>query len=380
MDTSEGKVKTAQEHTSNEIGEKLFAGALYTLSINYLLYSTSNLLGLQTPLRLLSCGLLICAACFNFKKIRLDLLLILILGKSMLTSMLIGVEGLNLLLIALVGMVASSYGMECCRRILYKLAIVLIALYIILWGIGLIHPGMTAYSGRVRNTLGFTNVNAASLFFIGVSLIPLSAKKKRILPAVASLVFILVVIALTDTRSALLFSIALIALCLLFAIFEKKGKLRYQFRMAQIIVIGAVVMSLILPLLRSTPLDALLSFRPSFFYSALKGLSIIEVMMGASVPVEIDNSYLLFMLVYGAITLLLLLLLLLRSVRGLAEQGEWIPLAFVSSMVLLGLVEGCLYRPEPVVTLAFWSYVFLGAMGARSANAGRVRAARSDYS
>lgn len=380
MDTGKGRVKTTQEHTSNEIGEKLFAGALYTLSINYLLYSTSNLLGLQTPLRLLSCGLLICAACFNFKKIRLDLLLILILGKSMLTCMLIGVEGLNLLLIVLVGMVASSYGMECCRRILYKLAIALIALYVILWGIGLIHPGMTAYSGRVRNTLGFTNVNAASLFFIGVSLIPLSAKKRRILPAVASLVFIYAVIALTDTRSALLFSIALIALCLLFAVFERRGQWRYQFRMAQIVVIGAVAVSLLLPLLRATPLDALLSFRPSFFYSAIKGLSIVEIMMGASTPMEIDNSYLLFMFVYGAVTLFLLLLLLLRGVRGLAEQGEWVPLAFVCSMFLLGIVESCLYRPEPIITLAFWSYVFLGAMGARSANTGRVRAARSDYS
>lgn len=361
MDTSEGRVKTAQKHTSNEIGEKLFAGALFTLAINYLLYSTGNLLGLQTPLRLLSCGLLICAACFNFKKIRLDLLLILILGKSMLTSMLIGVEGLNLLLIVLVGMVASSYGMECCRRILYKLAIVLIALYVILWGIGLIHPGMTAYSGRVRNNFGFTNVNAASLFFIGVSLIPLSAKKRQILPAVASLAFIFAVVALTDTRSALLSTIALIALCLLFAVFERRGQWRYQFRIAQIVIIGAVVVSLLLPLLRATPLDALLSFRPSFFYSAIKGLSIVEIMMGTSTPMEIDNSYLLFMLVYGAVTLFLLLLLLLRGVRGLAEQGEWVPLAFVCSMVLLGIVEGCLFRPEPIITLAFWSYVSLGA-------------------
>ena len=378
----EGRAKTAQRHTSNEIGEKLFAGALFALAINFLLYSTNNFSGIQTPLRILSCGMLVCAACFNFKKIRLDLLLILILAKSMLTSMLVGIESINLLLIALVGMVASSYGMECCQRILYKLAITLIALYVILWGIGLIRLGMTAYSGRVRNNLGFTNVNAASLFFIGVSLIPLSAKKRRVLPAIASLALIIAINSLTDSRSAILFAFALIGLCLLFALFEKKGKWRYQFRMAQIIVIGAVGVSLLLPLFRATPLDALLSFRPLSYYSAIKGLSIIEIMMGASTPVEIDNSYLLFMLVYGAITLLLLLLFLLRGVRGLAEQGEWIPLAFVSSMVLLGIVEGCLYRPEPVVTLAFWTYVFLGAMGTRSTDAGqsKLRAAQSDYS
>lgn len=339
------------------IDQMLFTVGTALLSINFLLYSTNNFVNMQNALRMLSVGLLFAALLLSLQKIRLDFSLIVLAGLSVIASVGYGSDALNFTIILLFCANCSCNELEFCKRMICSIILACLALYLILYAIGLINMGYTNYGGRLRFNLGFTNVNAGAIFFLSLVVLPLHFKKHKLVTLILFLATSFAVYLLTDTRSVLIFCLLFSCLFITFLFFCNKGHEDIVACVVRTLFFIGITASIVMPALSGSDLDVLLSYRPSIYQEALSSLSPLELLFGSGKAVEIDNSYIVFCTTYGLVFCLFLAYLILRSISVLASRKEWNSLALVGAMFLFAAIEGTLFRPELPITLLFWLFM-----------------------
>lgn len=337
----------------------LYAIGTFIICLNNLLYGTGILVETQLAFRVLSMVLFLVSLAFNIRNLRLTLPWIVVIGLVSVTVLLRGSSSLNFLAILLFCLCSSSFDLAKVLKTLLAVALICFAFYFLFTAMGMVHWVISTYATRTRNTLGFYHVNAAAVFFAAAFLLPLTLKKYRLRIILVCFLFSVAIFFVTDTRGLLVFGALFLLLGLVFRIaFSKLKSTASKVVIPFAILYGSIVFSYLFPFIGGSRLDVLLSYRLSIFSDVLTSLDFLEVLFGSGVAPEIDNSYIVLLATYGAFFLILIVVFIHRAITQLINQENWCWLAFICSMLLYGVIESLLFRPELLITLAFWAIVF----------------------
>lgn len=348
---------------TNRFAVCLFGMALSLLCVNEVLYGTGLVVDAAknvprlVAFALFTCSCLLKARCFRIEKAEIALLLLILVNAIMGRGM-----ALNLLMIVLLGLNARQFPRKqvaVCLAVAACAAIAL-TLFFNLSGVVADQTIMAHYADggeRIRHTFGFYNSNTAAIIFAGAILLP-PALGGRAWQWVLCAVAVAVAYYFTTTRTILL----LMGLFLVFALASflliRKGKNKHLGIGAVIVGSGAVVFSAIMPLLAKTPFNNLLSYRPAIAKNLLGNTSLFDLLFGTSGSVAVDNSYLLLLCSCGVFILLLAVFCMLRSVWHAAQEGDYQTVSLLLALMMAGVFESFLIRPELALCLGFWSLAF----------------------
>lgn len=336
----------------------LFCGML-VLSLNYLAYSALGFDALRVPMRAAGMVLLALSATLNFRQLRFDLLFLPMFAISVICVLLHGSDALNMVAVLLFVLTASPHGLKSTVRDLTGCFAICTLVYLAALAGGRASTLTYVMEGRTRNTLGFSNVNAAALFFLPLLL--LLARKHRH-PVVMALFVALAfvgIFALTNTRSALITAGAFFAAQGLFVVLGKsRAPTAARTAVGLAVLLALVVFTFALPLLAGSDLDYALSYRPTLFHNALKDFSLQDWLIGSATFSEVDNSFIVIVGHYGLVFFGCALAVLVKAIRRICVSGDSWAFSFIVAIVACGSVESFLYRPELIAALAFWLAVF----------------------
>ena len=343
----------------------LLAGS-FALGLNFILYSVFGLEAIRVPIRIAALGMFVLSALFDFRSLKFDVLFLPMIGLAVLSLMLNGLDALNMLAVLLFVLAASPYSLSEVLSDLLKCFVAIAIIYAFAVVAGFVSLTSYVMDGRVRNTLGFVNVNAAALFFF--SMLLLLAKERRrawMVNCGVALAFVFLFI-LTNTRSLLLGAGVYYASYILFR-FMGKGKTPSRLRGAVglMVLYTLIVIAFSLPLLAGTEFDQALSWRPTLFHESLAEFTPFDWLFGSSSFEEVDNSFIVIMGHYGVLFLACAIAILHKSILRCSECGHAWSYSFLLSVLACGSIESFIYRPELIVTLAFWFVAFNSTSSAK---------------
>lgn len=213
-----------------------------------------------------------------------------------------------------------------------------------------------SYLGRTRNSLGFTNVNNAGFLAYSISTVYLLTLEKIRWKNIGLIVgFSFVVYKLTDSRTGF-FALIIMLICFYFLL-KTKGKLELGIWAIEILCLTS-------PLfwsnkyINSSIGNKILSLRPTIFCSYIDANTWMNFLFGGSKVPEIDNFYLIFLFGTGILFYLLFSLSILFTVKRLLNDKEYMKVAFCISMLLIGMVETYIIRPELMCVTLFWLIIY----------------------
>lgn len=348
------------------LAHSLFLAGSFALGLNFILYSVFGLEAIRVPIRIAVLGMFVLSALLDFRYLKFDVLFLPMLGLAVLSLVLNGLDALNMLAVLLFVLAASPYSLSDMLSDLLKCFVLIAIIYILAVVVGF--ASLTSYvmGGRVRNTLGFVNVNAAALFFFPLLLL-LAKKRPRAWMAncgvALAFVFLFIV---TDTRSLLLGAGVYYASYILFRLMSN-GKTLSRLRGAVGIMVlyASIAIAFSLPLLAGTELDQALSWRPTLFHESLAGFTPFDWLFGSSSFKEVDNSFIVIVGHYGFLFLACVIAILHKAILRCSECDHAWSYSYLLSVLACGSIESFIYRPELIVTLAFWFVVFNSASSAR---------------
>ncbi len=336
----------------------LFAGAL-ALTLNYVFYWVLNLGFMRLPIRIAAVVFFSLSSLMNFKSLRFDVLFVPMVAISCICVLLHGSDALNMLAVLLFVLAVSPYSFNEALDILFKCFLISAVVYLLALATGSAIITTTSHEGRIRNNLGFSQVNAASLFFLPLLLLLYKKDKHFNIKLLSVAVFFISLYALTNTRSVLLSVFIFIFFYIIFLLMRKIKNLVPLQRIVGIVLLYLVVVAaFVLSLFANSEIDSILSYRPTYFFNALSNLSPIEWIFGSDAFIEVDNSYLVMVGHYGLPFLICAVAVLHKAILRSAEMGDLWTLSFIIAIVVIGSIESFLYRPELIVTLVFWAIAF----------------------
>ena len=322
---------------------------------------------------------LLLAAVMELKSLRLTLPVILVGGLALISLILHGEDALNMLAAVLFALCGTVYGRKDTFRVMRFAVVISFAAYAVLLVMGAIQWGNSLVGERYRNNLGFYQVNAAALFFSAAFLMPFAMRRRRGWALAVLGVAAVGLFALTNTRSSAYFAAFFLFFCAVFYLLgERAGRRGAVAATASAVLLVAVCGSFVLPRVGGPQLDLLLSYRLSYFSAALDGLASGGMLFGLDDPSLVDNSYLVLLGVYGAPFLALTLFCIWRAVLNMSIAGCWMDLSLICAMLLYGTAESLLFRPEMMLTLAFWFSVFSNQRPLLGMSASSSRGARNE--
>lgn len=373
-------------HRENRIENKTpvgLANSAYWLGVivlcaNFLLYSTIEVGVLKLVLRCFGLACLALSVLLNFEKVSFSKQTLILVFVSITSVFIHGDSALNLLVVIVFALASSTYTINQVIKTLVAGFFVSLAIYLLLLLSGQIHFSQYVSTvGRARNTLGFSNVNAAAMFFSALLLLTYWRKWRHGFLLIALIVVLGCLFIATDTRSFLTFGVLFGFTYVLITCLHRSCRLRrLQYPIAIGIVALVVIASFAIVLLKGTEYDVALSYRPAIAYEALSKMSLTEVLLGASNPVEIDSSFIVLVEQYGLIATVIIASLVVSSLKRYLDDGrQWEP-AFLVAVLIYSSMEGLLFRPELIISLSFWAIVFYGGnvrcnLAANSSNATR---------
>lgn len=342
-----------------------FTLATFLLAINVFLYSTGLVASAKEPMRIMALAALLAAFFLEARELRFSLAELLLLGMLICSVLIHGSGSFNLILVLLYGLVGRRLGQDYAKTILAWVTLVLV----ILSGAAIVFGLVSDYSylsdtGRFRRTFGFGHPNYAAIFFSSLFACLLLPKFQKPLPIVLVTCVLLFVGYETDSRGlmACCFVFTLSVIC--FGLLYRRGFRRLPGVIATTLLLIVAAGSFLLPLFEGTVVDELLSWRPALFASFTQSLSTVDWLIGNPVDeFPIDNFFLVSVASYGLPVLILTLLFVLRAVISLAAHDSPVELAFICGTLSYSVVESFLFRPEFIVTMAFWILVFCNAIG-----------------
>ncbi len=328
---------------------------LFLLAINFLLFSFFDYLLLKNVIRLgivLLLGLMLAVQLYkkSFKQTHIVLFFI-----SLFLFLIDSSLAYNLLFLSL--MVLAFHIVE--ERYFYKTAFLISALLTVVVLFCLLVGWQTPWiftvpdTLRTRNTLGFSNVNSASIFFFSLMISFLFAPKKVTFWHLGAVtVGSVVLFIITDSRTPLLGMLLLVFIYLLLPRIPEKWSLGCFY--TGIILLFATAFLWTLPFVNTPIINSLLSGRPRYFISYIQQQNVWTFFFGGSNTPEIDNFYLLLLYNVGIFLYGFICWTLLRVGRQLIKTGRFLEISFVVSMLVCGIFEATLLRPELICVPLFW--------------------------
>lgn len=340
-------------------GFALFCASSFFLTMNYLLYATSSFDVFQTLFRVVAVLFLVGVYASNSAQIALNFAEIFAAIFSFALILLNGAEPLNALLVMLWGICSRAFALKKILKALLIMALVSVAAYCLLYAGGMLHDVQYASSlGRVRHTLGFDNPNQASIFFMSLFIAPVAVRKHKTLAIIAVLLVSFLIYTLSDTRTVLFTAVLFCAFILLFSRLCTSTKAITAVVMTVALI--SIVGSFLIPCFRDTVLDEVLSYRATYYAEGLNGLSLIQFFIGCSdqPKLPVDNFFVYAFIMYGIFMGCFLYYEILKAAKAISRSGDSYLTALFCSLLLMGMVESFLIRPELTITLSFWAIVF----------------------
>ena len=328
---------------------------LFLLALNFLLFSFFDYLLLKNVIRLsivLLLGLMLAVQLYkkSFKQTHIVLFFISLFLFLIDSSLAYNLLFLSLLVLAF-HTVEDRYFYKTAFLISALLTVVVLFCLLVGWQSPWVYTDPDTL--RTRNTLGFTNVNSASIFFFSLMSSFLFAPKKVTFWHLGAVtVGSVVLFIITDSRTPLLGMLLLISIYLLLPRIPEKWSLGCFY--TGIILLFATAFLWALPFVNTPIINSLLSERPRHFIGYIQQQNIWSVFIGGSNTPEIDNLYLLLLYNVGIFLYSFICWILLKAGRQLIKSGRYLEISFVTSMLICGVFEATLLRPELFCAPLFW--------------------------
>ena len=341
------------------LNKALSYSAILLLTVNYLFYHTLPDYPYKDLLRIVSIVLLVIAIIVK-GKIRLHLWGLFILAYFVIGFILGSEISMNLMVITLILYALPNNKWRKNSYAFLAINIIVILIYFMLLSSGNIHNTVTQYGGRIRNTIGFDNVNAASLLFAPVFFIGLASLGGKwnilILPIVISSFYLS---SITDSRTLFYSTLLCVFLKLIFQSASIRNRY-FKFSRTKLfeIIIVLVFMSPILLLVFGGVggvLDKMLSFRIAAISNFIHQNSLLNILIGFSRTQPVDNSFI--VLLYG-LGLFIYALLIMATIKYFKKEKDIDNHLLMASILSYATMEAILIRPECFLSILFWGNLF----------------------
>lgn len=336
--------------------DPFFSIPVFLLIFNFLLYAAITPTINKNILRVIAI-LFFSAKILKINKIRsIDALIVSIV---LFYSVIYQNIAINILVACTLGISVRKDRFSELQKQMYYVMLYNIFIYMICFMLGQINDiRYIGDLGRVRHTLGFSNVNQASLFFGGFILLILMKNTKK--SYIVAFLLNYAVYLFTNSRT-LYYAFYIYFVLYICNIYIKKRKINIIFYVA---LIGLLVMELayingidIFMVVKNKPyLDRLLSYRGSDFYS----YAINEnkyFYLGGSVS-GIDNFYLMMIYGLGILPYVLFMLFIDKKIVILFNETKLKRLTMLMALLVLGNFESAIVRPETFISILFWVILF----------------------
>lgn len=337
--------------------------ALFLLALNFLLYQCFDMDDVKDMVRFIAIGMMAVGVLLNLRSFRVDWSILLYTLFCLLTVALGKSVSINWPVLLVTVIALRQMDTDKVTNMLVRVTTVVVIAYFALRVGGLIEDRVYGgASGRVRNTLGFSNVNAAALFFFSWTVLLFTQKKANRFLRVVSLVLFLWVVQQTDTRSVAVAFVLYVLVRLGLGVLAKHTKERGWKRLCVAVIfleICVVVISVCYPLLlRLFPaLDEFLSYRLTLGTRALQALNFRNWLFGGTGGGS-DNYFHVIVSQYGMIALLIELYFVAMATWNALRRRDVQLVSYVVSLWIMSLMETFLFRPELMIAVLFWFCVF----------------------
>ena len=326
--------------------------AICLLGFNFLLYSFFQVDFGKNILRIIS-GTILILCVIARRRFNAEILL-LVVAMYMIA---VGGSLTQNIVFILIAVLALDYDADYIWKRLSRYQIVGAGLVIICLVSGVVSNHVTSHLGRVRNTLGFVNVNAAALFFFSVIMLWLLEKEKvtwkTIIISIAATVLLY---RITDTRTAVValgvYLLGLIVLnrwnskitCIGVCIFEGVLFSISQFSLAVF--------------QRFPVLDITFSYRLSVFNKYINQNDLKTLIFGGTQVNDVDNFYLCLLYNGGILFYIFIMIVTIYATHFYFQNKQIKNVAFIISVLALGIMESGVIRCEIMSMLMFWYLIF----------------------
>lgn len=335
--------------------EGLLRWALSLLAINYIGYQTLPQWPLKLVLRIVAMGLIgMIFVLFSSKKIDIKALAI---TSALAIAMLFAdapLSNLNLIIVFLICYVAKDVSQRTFIKLCYQANGLGLSFYLALLLSKQIHFINYTVGFRTRNTMGFSNVNAAAQFFLSITII-LVLEKNTIFSWLVYFILNSVVYKFTNSRTAIIVA----ALFSVIYLMRRILKIEIIWKIILYVVILVVFLSPLLIVIlqyRFSNLNIILSERPRIFAKTLGSMSIKNILIGGA-SAEIDNGPICILLSEGVFVLAGVFMMFINMVKQL-KSIDALYLAYLSAFLFIGMMEGTWIRAEILSSLVMWKILW----------------------
>ena len=302
--------------------------ALLCLGINYILYNALGIEEYKVILRIIGILLMLATWAISGKR-TLTLMQGILLAISSIALMLNGTESINLLALVIIG-IAMGTDEEGAEKA-YKVNLFLFVLVLAFLALGVMHNEMWYVYVITRGNINKWNIIIPLILEAGVFY-------------------------MTNSRT---WFVAYIVFSMIMLIMMHTNKLQNFLQNSCVVLIDSfffahLFLRNILGFLMR--FDVLLSFRISRFQAELAHFGIKEYLIGGG-TVSVDSMYINLLYGYGVIVYLIIWLAVHITMTNLKRENNYKMLAFLSAMLIAGLMESSAIRPEFMSSVIIWTVV-----------------------
>lgn len=327
--------------------------ALLLLAFSFLSIAFFKADNFVNILRIISLIMLIVVNIWSGTLNRRDVYLFFIAAFVLLSN---GTVSLNIAFLIILGVALNKVSFQKSIHSLNLINWIIVAVVLFSLLTGIVDNYVWTYLGRTRNTLGFVHANNAGILNYSVVVLSLmSCKRIKWYHYFVTLLISYFIFDLTDSRTGFL--------CILIFLFSVIIVRFLSYNMIKFIYVGVSIFVFAtplmwnLPIINSTKMNQLLSLRPGIFSRYISKHSLKHFLFGGSVIEEIDNFYLLFLYNAGIIIYMLFLISTIIMIVRLINNGKYVLLSFVFSLLIMGMFESSILRPEYLCVPLFWKIV-----------------------
>lgn len=347
-------LQSVRKINTKPVNTVLIYSVIALLGMNYLLYSFFDLGGIKNLIRAAAAGLMLLLLVLRLAdgKIRRRQMLMLILAVWQILSR--GTNGLNIAFLLILTVALAGYTQCRVTTAVFWIMAGLTAVVVVSLLLGIEENEVYRVGNRIRHKLGFVNVNSASMFLFTLLAAYLlhRGQNAKIWDLAAVLTVELLTFMFTDSRTPMLGLILMVVLYLLLP--KLPTKIVGYGCMAGIAVLFLTSYLWPLPIVNSDLMNKLLSLRPMYCDDYFRSQSALTFLLGGTRVPELDNGYLLLLFNTGVIVYTTIYFLMQTATKQMLQQGQYMQLSFVLTMLACSVLEGSAVRPELLCAPLLW--------------------------
>ena len=347
-------LQSVRKFNTKTVNTVLIYSVIALLGMNYLLYSFFDLGGVRNLVRAAAAGvmmLLLVLRLFDGKIRQRQVLMLALAAWQILSG---GTNGLNIAFLLLLTVAVAGYR-ECrISTVVLWVMTGLTAVVVISLLLGIEKNEFYRVGDRARHMLGFVNANSASMFLFTLLAAYLlhRGEKAKIWDLAAVMAVQVLLYLFTDSRTPLLGLILMLGLY--WALPRLPEKIVGH---GCTLGIGLLFLSSFLwtiPAMNSELMNKLLSLRPMLFNEYFRSQSVLTFLLGGTRVPELDNGYMLLLFNTGIIVYTVIFFLVKTAAKQMRQQGQYMQLSYVITMLAISVLEGSAVRPELLCAPMLW--------------------------